>query len=707
MICPNCQRPLREGAQFCTTCGTRTAHGRDSLADSIPTVDHAATGGETMVESDPLVGRVLDGKYEIGSRLGEGGMGAVYRARRVHIGDEVAVKVLHTKFVNDETLVERFRREARAAAQLQHPNVVTIHDYGESRGQGGFAYIVMELVRGISLRDLLKREGKLDVRRAVSLMRDICAGVGAAHRHGIVHRDIKPDNIIVIPAGDDDEAERVKVVDFGIAKLRDMTTEGTLTQAGTMVGTPFYMSPEQCKGEQLDARADVYSLGALLYEMLAGTPPFTAPTLTGVILKHINEPPPPMAQDLRVPAPLQSGIARALAKDPAGRQRDATEFAREIQAAAAAPATTANELQATAPAFPATTQPTPVAPLPTTTAQTSAPAQTHPQGFAQQTYPPQPSQTYPPKPSPPHTFDVPPRKSRVPLVIGVLVVLLAGLGLLAVFGVIYFGGGKQQVAVNVNVRPTATPAPSVTNANAANANAAATPTVAASEPMQRAEQKLIADTLLTRDDLAALSPAQLRVLRNAVFARYGRTFQAADLQQYFQSRPWYRPRADFSEKMLTANDHANADLIKAFEAGNTAAPADAATLRKEVGAALEGWAASTRARDLDAHMSFYADTLDPYYLKRNAPASQVRADRARAFTHYDEMDVRLSNLQITPDATGTNATVTFDKTWDFDADDKHSTGSVRQQLTLTKSGGRWLITSERDLQVHFTNSEEY
>ena len=173
-------------------------------------------------------------------------MGSVYRARRVLIGDEVAVKVLHTKFVNDETLVARFRREARAAAQLQHPHVVTIHDYGETRGRGGFAYIVMELVRGESLRSLLRREGRMDVARAVSLMRDVCAGVGAAHRRGIVHRDIKPDNIIVVPADEDNPSERVKVVDFGIAKLRDMASDGTLTEEGAVVGTPFYMSPEQC-----------------------------------------------------------------------------------------------------------------------------------------------------------------------------------------------------------------------------------------------------------------------------------------------------------------------------------------------------------------------------------------------------------------------------------------------------------------------------
>src|ERR671927_811776 len=242
--------------------------------------------------------------------------------------------VLYTKFVNDETLVARFRREARAAAQLHHPNVVTIHDYGEARGREGFAYIVMELVRGESLRELLRREGRLEVRRAVSLMRDVCAGVGAAHRRGIVHRDIKPDNIIVVPADEDDAAERVKVVDFGIAKLRDMASDdGTLTAAGAVVGTPFYMSPEQCKGESLGPRADVYSLGALLYEMLAGSPPFNAPSLAGIILKHVSEPPPPLPSDVQAPGDLRLAVARSLSKDPRSRQGAASEFSREIQAA--------------------------------------------------------------------------------------------------------------------------------------------------------------------------------------------------------------------------------------------------------------------------------------------------------------------------------------------------------------------------------------
>ena len=326
MNCPRCNEPLNDKARFCSNCGL-------SFASFDTPTEHIESGAKTLPAADPLIGHVLDGKYELLARLGEGGMGAVYRARRKMIGDEVAVKVLLQKYVAETAAVERFRREARAAAMLRHPNVVAIYDFGEARGDDAPAYIVMELVEGHSLRDLLKREGKLKPERAVHLMRQICAGVGAAHRRGIWHRDLKPDNIIVAAPDEDNESETVKVVDFGIAKLRDFIGEFTLTQTGAVIGTPYYMSPEQCKGETLDARSDVYSLSAVLYEMLNGAPPFTARTSTGVVAKHLTETPPPLEKDLKVPPALEAVIMKALAKDADARQQDASAFAREIQTA--------------------------------------------------------------------------------------------------------------------------------------------------------------------------------------------------------------------------------------------------------------------------------------------------------------------------------------------------------------------------------------
>ena len=237
MICSQCHQTLREGAQFCDTCGLAL-----TVVDTTKSESHA---DQSAAEPDRWAGKVLGEKYQLLTLLGEGGMGSVYRARRLLIGDEVAVKVLHREYVDDERTVGRFRREAQAAAMLRHPTVVAIYDFSEG-GDDEPAYIVMELVEGRSLRKIIEAEGALDLPRAVALLREVCKGVGVAHRLNVIHRDIKPDNIMVLPPDVDDGQERVKVVDFGIAKLRDMAAGKTLTQTGRAVGTVYYMSPEQC-----------------------------------------------------------------------------------------------------------------------------------------------------------------------------------------------------------------------------------------------------------------------------------------------------------------------------------------------------------------------------------------------------------------------------------------------------------------------------
>jgi serine/threonine protein kinase len=325
MICPRCQQVLAPDAHFCSSCGLSTAE------TNIQT--EAFSQRETLkIPVDPLVGQVLNSKYQLVARLGEGGMGVVYVAHRLHIGGDVAVKVLHPEFVRDAKAIERFRREARSAAMIRHPNVVTIYDFNEAQSEGVPAYIVMELVRGTSLRDLLREQGKLPSARAVELMEQICAGVGAAHRQGIVHRDLKPDNVIIEPANDESVRETVKVLDFGLAKLRDTSGEFSLTNTGAMVGTPAYLSPEQCRGEPLDARSDVYGLGAILYEMLTGKRPFVATTIAGLIAQHLNEQPPPFDSQLGIASTLQAACLRALSKNPDQRQPDASTFSRELRA---------------------------------------------------------------------------------------------------------------------------------------------------------------------------------------------------------------------------------------------------------------------------------------------------------------------------------------------------------------------------------------
>ncbi len=284
------------------------------------------------VADDVLVGQILDSKYELITRLGQGGMGAVYRARRKHIGDEVAIKVLLDKFVAGSEATERFRREARAAAMLRHPNVVAIHDFSEGSGASSPAYIVMELVEGRSLRDLLTQEGRVGPERLVTLMRGVCSGVSAAHRKGVVHRDLKPDNIIIIPPERAGDQETVKVIDFGIAKLREADAGAGLTQTGVLIGTPFYMSPEQCLGDPLDARSDVYSIGAILYEMLSGAPPFTGNSPTAVLARHLTDTARPLDQ-LGIPTRLASVPERALAKDPQARYQTVDDLYSDLSSA--------------------------------------------------------------------------------------------------------------------------------------------------------------------------------------------------------------------------------------------------------------------------------------------------------------------------------------------------------------------------------------
>ncbi len=325
-FCPACERFLNKEAMFCAECGLPlslpgTAHPyyENQYQASLPTV--------RLYDLDPLIGHVIDGKYELVAKLGEGGMSVVYRARRAHIGDDVAVKILLGKFVKDDAALQRFRREARAAAMLRHPNVITIHDFGKTDDDKAPAYIVMEFVRGTPLRDLLKSENHFPVERALRLMRGICAGVSAAHRQGIVHRDLKPENILVVAPDDDFEFESVRVVDFGLAKLLADAGAGP---AGTVVGTPYYMSPEQGMGEPLDTRSDVYSLGAMFYEMLSGTRPFDAETVSGVINHHLYDLPPPLAAALGIPRRVSTAIMQALAKDPDERPQTAGDLARLI-----------------------------------------------------------------------------------------------------------------------------------------------------------------------------------------------------------------------------------------------------------------------------------------------------------------------------------------------------------------------------------------
>jgi len=269
-----------------------------------------------------LVGAVLSGRYRLESKLGSGGMSTVYLARDETLERWVAVKVLHREISDQPDQLERFRREARAVAQLSHPNVVAVIDAGED---GGYPYIVFEYVPGETLKARIDGVGRLPLDEAAAYAIEIGRGLAAAHAQKLIHRDVKPQNVLIDAEG------RAKVTDFGIA--RSLESDG-LTKTGRVLGTTDYVSPEQAMGHDVDARSDIYSLGVLLYEMLTGEPPFKAETVVGVAMKHVNEPmPDTQAHRADASAALARVVENATSKDPGKRYRSMNEMLAELETA--------------------------------------------------------------------------------------------------------------------------------------------------------------------------------------------------------------------------------------------------------------------------------------------------------------------------------------------------------------------------------------
>ena len=267
-----------------------------------------------MAVTDTLINQVFDGRYRVVSKLGAGGMADVYLAEDQELGRRVAIKILNDRHAHDEQFVERFRREAKNAARLSHPNIVSIYDRGEAEGT---YYIAMEFLDGRTLKELILSRGPSPISVAIDYTRQILAAIGFAHRNGIVHRDIKPHNVIVGPDG------RVKVTDFGIAR----SGASQMTEAGSIIGTAQYLSPEQARGAPVDETSDLYSVGIVLYEMLTGEVPFTGETPLEIAMKHLSTvPEPPSKLRPEIPHDLDLIVLRALAKDPADRYENADEM---------------------------------------------------------------------------------------------------------------------------------------------------------------------------------------------------------------------------------------------------------------------------------------------------------------------------------------------------------------------------------------------
>jgi serine/threonine-protein kinase len=277
---------------------------------------------------DPLIGQVLDGRYRVDAVLGEGGMGIVYKAMHTSLGKPLAIKVLRPEVSKNEEIVARFRQEAQSASQIGNQHIIDISDFGVL--PDGSTYFVMEFLGGRSLTGALEAE-PFTVERTLHVAQQLCRALGAAHEHGIVHRDMKPDNVQLVQRGADKDF--VKVLDFGIAKVGGSTSK--LTQAGQVFGTPHYMSPEQCAGTAVDHRTDIYAVGIMLYELATGKVPFDADNLMGILTKHLYEnpiPPHELPPPVNVPSALEAVIMQCLAKKPEQRYASMSDLLADLDA---------------------------------------------------------------------------------------------------------------------------------------------------------------------------------------------------------------------------------------------------------------------------------------------------------------------------------------------------------------------------------------
>jgi eukaryotic-like serine/threonine-protein kinase len=292
-----------------------------------------ADGVALEKDGDSLIGMTLAGKYRIDARLSEGGMGTVYRGTHVLMDKTVAIKVLRASLAADEKIVARFSREARAASRISHPNALSVTDFGED--QSGHVFLVMEFLSGRTLKQVIREEGPLPLSRVVDITRQIGDALNAAHSQGVVHRDLKSDNIMLLDTMTGDHA---KVLDFGIAKINepDGAVDTGLTAPNLVIGTPQYMSPEQCSQEaEIDSRSDIYSLGVILYEMLVGHVPFSGESPTMVMMKHLQEPVPSVLEERNdVPPAVGRVVARAMAKLRENRYKNAAELIEDLSIAA-------------------------------------------------------------------------------------------------------------------------------------------------------------------------------------------------------------------------------------------------------------------------------------------------------------------------------------------------------------------------------------
>jgi serine/threonine-protein kinase len=622
--------------------------------DTDTTCDQEEHGGLVTAR---LGTRLIADKYRLDRLLARGGMGAVYSGTHVELDRPVAIKLLLPNLNADTQAFERFRREARAAARVKHQNVADIYDYGVLADDE--AYIVMELVEGETLHERLKRDGQLMIAETVAISKQIAEGLEAAHYSGIIHRDLKPSNIILNQ--DAVAGTRVKIIDFGIAKISEQinTDDSTLTATGMLVGTPRYMSPEQCLGEELDARSDIYSYGVIVYEMLAGRPPFDSTSAVAIAFKHIHEPPPPLEEHRRnVPPPMAKLIADSLSIDPAGRPQTATELKQRLGQVESSLGQYAGRDQVVRAASP----------------------REEVDEFRTQ---------------------IQEKRDQKEIAASVLAdeyateVMAANSGADTGKPQPFFHFEKEGIQQAVPLKP-ASPTSGISPHSA-------TTVIADDDDQTRVRRR-------RRPAFAYAGLAAALVICVAIlWAAAHRTASKSSVEVAATSatpattnspKPLPSPAASASTK----SGNKPAEQVADDQRADASLPDDASgtgseEARTEINGALDEWVAATNAGDVEKQMTFYNPSVEAFYRTRNVSSDDVRAEKERLFEQADKIEVHAGEPEIKFSRDGQTASTRFRKRYVIEGPEQNRRGEVLQELRWKKTDKGWKIVSERDLRV--------